>query len=59
MCNISDGVYERGIEKGVIVGAIKMCKELEVSLIDTIKKISLKFGLSEQEAEEEVRKYWE
>lgn len=59
MCNISDGVYERGIEKGVIVGAIKMCKELEISLIDTIKRISSKFGLSEQEAEEEVRKYWE
>jgi len=59
MCNISDGVYERGIERGMIVGAIKMCKELEVSLMDTVKRISSKFDLSEQEVEKEVRKYWE
>ena len=59
MCNISDGVYERGIEKGRLVGVIDTYKELGISMIDTIKRISSKFDLSEQEAEEEVRKYWE
>jgi len=55
MCNINDGVYE----KGRLVGVIDTYKELGISFIETIKRISLKFGLSEQEAEEEVRKYWE
>ena len=59
MCDISDGVYERGIEKGRLVGVIDTYKELGISMIDTIKRISSKFDLSEQEAEEEVRKYWE
>ena len=63
MCNISDGVYERGVEKGIekgkIVGVIDTYRELGISFIETIKKVSAKFNLSEQEAEEEVRKYWE
>ena len=67
MCNISDGVYERGIEKGIeegiekgkLVGIVDVCKEFGISFIDTVKKISSKFDLSEQEAEKEVRKYWE
>jgi len=58
MCNISDGVYERGIEKGRLSGIVDMCKEFGVSFIDTVKRIAADFNLSEQEAEEEVRKYW-
>ena len=54
MCNISDGVYERGRLSGIV----DMCKEFGVSFIDTVKKIAADFNLSEQEAEEEVRKYW-
>ncbi len=54
MCNISDGVYERGRLSGIV----DMCKEFGVSFIDTVKRIAADFNLSEQEAEEEVRKYW-
>lgn len=71
MCNISDGIYNKGLEQGrkqgreqgrkqgIIIGTVNTYKELGFSLIDTIKNISSKFNLSEQEAEKEVRKLWE
>ncbi|MCM1045989.1 MAG: hypothetical protein NC417_10810 [Candidatus Gastranaerophilales bacterium] len=45
-------------EESKIEGAILMCKNLGVSLTDTIKQIAEMFHLSESESDEAVRQYW-
>ncbi|MCM1268737.1 MAG: Rpn family recombination-promoting nuclease/putative transposase [Bacteroidales bacterium] len=48
----------RGELKGEVKGAILMCKDLGVSLADTIKRIEEKFQLSEKESCDTVKQYW-
>ncbi len=45
-------------EESEIKGAILMCKNLGVSLTDTIKQIAEIFHLSENESDETVKQYW-
>ncbi len=45
-------------EESEIKGAILMCKDLGVSLAETIKRIAEKFHLSESESNEAVKQYW-
>lgn len=45
-------------EESEIKGAILMCKDLGVSLAETIKRIADKFQLSESESNETVKQYW-
>lgn len=45
-------------EESKIEGAILMCKNLGVSLTDTIKQIAEMFDLSENESNETVKQYW-
>ena len=45
-------------EESEIKGAILMCKDLGVSLAETIKRIAEKFQLSENESSEAVKQYW-
>lgn len=45
-------------EESKIEGAILMCKNLGVSLTDTIKQIAEMFNLSESESNETVKQYW-
>ena len=45
-------------EESEIKGAILMCKDLGVSLAETIKRIAEKFQLSESESSETVKQYW-
>jgi len=45
-------------EESKIEGAILMCKNLGVSLADTIKQIAEMFHLSESESDEAVKHYW-
>ena len=45
-------------EESEIKGAILMCKNLGVSLTDTIKQITEMFHLSESESSETVKQYW-
>ena len=45
-------------EESEIKGAILMCKDLGVSLAETIKRIAEKFQLSENESSEQVNQYW-
>jgi len=56
--NIAKESKEEGRLEGGIVSMVEMCKEFGVSYIDTIKRISSKFALSEIEAEEKIRKVW-
>ena len=45
-------------EESEIKGAILMCKDLGVSLAETIKRIAEMFQLSESESSETVKQYW-
>ena len=45
-------------EESKIEGAILMCKDLGVSLAETIKRIAEMFQLSESESSETVKQYW-
>ena len=47
-----------GFADGKIVGSINTYKSLGFSLIDTIKNIVKSFGMTEEDAEKEVRKNW-
>ena len=37
---------------------VEMCQEFKVSTVETIKKLSVRFGLNEKEAANYVRKFW-
>ena len=45
-------------EESRIEGAVLMCKDLGLSLADTIKRIAEKFQLSEKESSDTVKLYW-
>ena len=54
MTKLGEMLVEDGIEKGIV----ETCRELGVSFDETAKKIKQRFGISEKEAREIVRKYW-
>lgn len=57
MCNLSEGIYEKGIKKGLnegIIGAIDMLREAGVDDKTIIEKIMRRFKLSKEEAESYV-----
>ncbi len=65
MCNLSEGIWERGIEKGIeqgiekgIIALIQTCEEFNISKADILSKVREKFALSEEEAECRLTKYW-
>ena len=58
MCNLSDLIEEKGIEKG-IQALVETLKELGLSKENVHCKIMEKFLLSEEAAQEYVEKYWE
>ncbi len=37
---------------------VETCKELGVSFEQTVARLKLRLGISEQEAQEKVRHYW-
>ena len=45
-------------EESEIKGAVLMCKNLGISLAETIKKVAEMFDLSENESNESVKQYW-
>ena len=54
MCNLSKGVEEKGIQKGIdkgITAMILTLKELQISSDVILKQICEKFGLTEEAAE--------
>ena len=48
-----------GIREGKIEGAVKAYKEVGFSLQKTIQRIAENYNFSLQQAEEEVKKYWQ
>ena len=54
MCNLSKGVEEKGIQKGIdkgITAMILTLRELQISSDVILKQICEKFGLTEETAE--------
>ena len=49
MCNLSQGIYEEGIEKGIEKGKLNLLCELIVEGTYTIKAAAKKFSMSEDE----------
>ena len=45
-------------EESEIKGAILICKDLGISLAETIKRIAERFQLSESESSETIKQYW-
>lgn len=58
---VADGKLEgkrEGKLEGEMKGTVETCREFNISLQDTVRRIADKFSLSLQRAEEEVKKYW-
>ena len=45
--------------EAAVQSAVEMCQEFNLSFPDSVQKIVDKFGMSENEAEETVQKYWQ
>ena len=61
MCKALLDIKEEGRLEGRlegIISIIEMCKEFKVSYSDTIKRVSSKFKLTEEEAETKVKEIW-
>ncbi|MCM1568341.1 MAG: Rpn family recombination-promoting nuclease/putative transposase [Roseburia sp.] len=61
MCNLSQGVENRGIAKGIQQGIqvlISVFKELGKTYEETTEKVQEKFSLTEEQAAESMEKYW-
>ncbi len=61
MCKAIQDMIEEGRLEGRlegIISMIEMCKEFKVSYSDTIKRVSSKFKLTEEEAETKVKEIW-
>lgn len=69
MCNLSDAIEERGIQKGVqqgiqqgmqqgIQALIETCREFGISREDTLLKVKTKFSMTSGAAKECMVKYW-
>ncbi len=61
MCEVLDRVENRGIAKGISQGirlTIEIAKECGINKENLIEKIKEKFSLSDDEAKENVDKYY-
>ncbi len=58
MCLAIQQMREESELIGQIKGAVSMCKDLGLSMADTIKRIAEKFNLSEKESSDAVKQYW-
>ena len=58
VCLAIQQMREESKLSGRIEGAVLMCKDLGLSLADTIKRIAEKFQLSEKESSDTVKLYW-
>ena len=58
MCNLSKGIEDRGIQKGIqegeILGAVKTCRSLKMPEKDILMKLQELFSLTEEEAKQYI-----
>lgn len=50
---------EEGIKLGIEQGIIEICKEMNLNFEQTAEKLKHRFNISEQDAQERVRHYWD
>lgn len=58
MCKALLDIKEEGKIEGKIEAIVEMCKDFKISYSDTIKKVSSKLKLTEEEAETKVKEIW-
>ena len=62
MCNLSEAIEERGINKGiskVVSALVNTCKEFGMSKEMTRERVKTELSLSQKKAAEYVNRYWE
>ena len=59
MCNLSTGVYNKGMLEGEIIGVIRADKRNAIPQESTRRYIMEEYKKSEEEIDELMRKYWE
>ena len=61
MCSALEELEQQGIQKGMkqgILANIRTCKNFKISKEAAVKNIMKEFALSEEEANEYMKKYW-
>lgn len=58
MCLAIDEMRNESRLEGEIMGAVKTYREVGFSLQETVQRIAENYNFSQQQAEEEVKKYW-
>jgi len=59
MCTVLDEIEVKGFTKGEIKATVEEAQFFNASYEATVKRVSKKFNLSEEDAEEQVKLYWE
>ena len=59
MCLALEEMRMDSKREGEIKGAVETYQEVGISLQETSRRVSVKFNLPLQQAEEEVKKYWQ
>ena len=57
MCNLSQGVWERGMEKGIQALVLSLQKFLKDQAL-VAKEVAEQFGLTQEAAAKSVQQYW-
>ena len=58
MCKALEDLYNDGIEQGIVRGMIETLKDLGMEKNHAIVHVMEKFGITQEEAENDVEKYW-
>lgn len=58
MCKALEDLYNDGIEQGIVRGMIETLKDLGMEKNHAIVRVMEKFGITQEEAENDVEKYW-
>ena len=61
MCSALEELKQEGMQEGMqqgILANIRTCKNFNISKEATVKNIMKEFALSEEEANEYMKKYW-
>ena len=59
MCSALEELKMEGKQEGMIAGTVKTCRKFKLDQKATVKNVMEEFSLSEEEAVNYVKKYWQ
>lgn len=59
MCSALEELKMEGKQEGMIAGTVKTCRKFKLDQEATVKNVMEEFSLSEEEAVNYVKKYWQ